>query len=601
MKLDINQELTLERQAFEAHMRINNGLTQIALENVSVVVNFTDKDGQPVLASSDPNSPTAKFFLRVDDLQNIPAVDGTGMVQPSSSADIRWLIIPAPGASDGTPQGELYYVGATLSYTLGGEHQVTEVTPDYMYVKPLPELVLDYFLPGDVYGDDAFTSEVEPPVPFSLGVRVSNQGFGTTKQLTIDSAQPKIVENTQGLLIDFLLTGSEVNGQSATESLLVDFGNLAPDTAGVARWTMTCSLSGQFKTFTAEFSHADELGGQLTSLINAVNTHTLVRDVLVDLPGRDAIRDFLATDDPSATTVAYTVYESEHTQSAVTDPSAVATLTPVDGSGTTYTLAAPATAGFLYVRKAVPDTLAVPDDWPWPVSAVRSDGKAINPANVWISKTRKTNPEDGWDYWVNLFDANTTETYTLTFEGAHPPVLQVLPNQSGVEGQLLTFDIQATDPDGTLPLLSAVPLPMGAGFTDHHDGTGTFTWTPSAGQAGTYLITLTASDGALTDAQQVTLTITPASGYMITASAGPGGTIPPPGVIIVTSGAEQSFTITLQAGYHLADVLVDGASVGAVNVYTLANVTANHTLAAVFAIDFPSDRYKTFAFRRIIC
>ena len=37
------QELTLERQAFEAHMLITNGLTHLALEDVSVTVNFADE------------------------------------------------------------------------------------------------------------------------------------------------------------------------------------------------------------------------------------------------------------------------------------------------------------------------------------------------------------------------------------------------------------------------------------------------------------------------------------------------------------------------------------------------------------------------------
>ena len=53
----------------------------------------------------------------------------------------------------------------------------------------------------------------------------------------------------------------------------------------------------------------------------------------------------------------------------------------------------------------------------------------------------------------------------------------------------------------------------------------------------------------------------------------------------VDYGANQSFTITPDAGYHVADVLVDGSSVGAVTSYTFTNVTANHTIAASFAID----------------
>ena len=114
--------------------------------------------------------------------------------------------------------------------------------------------------------------------------------------MKIDSGQPKIVENELGLLVGFKMTGSEVNGNAATESLLVDFGEIAPSKAGTARWIMECTLSGRFVEFAAEYSHSDELGGRLTSLIdsNSIHTHTLVHDVLVDLAGRDATRDFLA-------------------------------------------------------------------------------------------------------------------------------------------------------------------------------------------------------------------------------------------------------------------------------------------------------------------
>src|SRR5439155_8367199 len=47
----------------------------------------------------------------------------------------------------------------------------------------------------------------------------------------------------------------------------------------------------------------------------------------------------------------------------------------------------------------------------------------------------------------------------------------------------------------------------------------------------------------------------------------------------------QTFAISPDACYHVADVLVDGVSVGAVNSYTFNNVTGPHTIAASFALD----------------
>lgn len=70
---------------------------------------------------------------------------------------------------------------------------------------------------------------------------------------------------------------------------------------------METTLSGEFTSFTASFTHADELGGQLTSLLEATNTHFLIHDVKVDLAGRDNITDFLSLDND----LALRIYESE--------------------------------------------------------------------------------------------------------------------------------------------------------------------------------------------------------------------------------------------------------------------------------------------------
>jgi hypothetical protein len=71
--------------------------------------------------------------------------------------------------------------------------------------------------------------------------------------------------------------------------------------------------------------------------------------------------------------------------------------------------------------------------------------------------------------------------------------------------------------------------------------------------------------------------------YTIVASAGSGGSITPSGSVVVPQGNNQSFTITPGLGLTIADVLVDGNSVGAVSSYTFTNVVANHTIAATFA------------------
>jgi len=78
-----------------------------------------------------------------------------------------------------------------------------------------------------------------------------------------------------------------------------------------------------------------------------------------------------------------------------------------------------------------------------------------------------------------------------------------------------------------------------------------------------------------------------APSFTVTASAGPNGSISPSGAVPVACGGSQLFTITPSGGHHVADVLVDGGSVGAVTSYTLSNLQASHTIAASFAPDDP--------------
>ncbi|MEK9136295.1 MAG: InlB B-repeat-containing protein, partial [Bacteroidota bacterium] len=73
--------------------------------------------------------------------------------------------------------------------------------------------------------------------------------------------------------------------------------------------------------------------------------------------------------------------------------------------------------------------------------------------------------------------------------------------------------------------------------------------------------------------------------FTITSSAGANGSISPTPTAVVSAGGNQTFVVTPDAGYHVADVLVDNASVGAVTSYTFTNVSANHTIAASFAIN----------------
>jgi uncharacterized repeat protein (TIGR02543 family) len=69
----------------------------------------------------------------------------------------------------------------------------------------------------------------------------------------------------------------------------------------------------------------------------------------------------------------------------------------------------------------------------------------------------------------------------------------------------------------------------------------------------------------------------------ITASASVNGLISSSGITPVVYGGSKSYTITPAPGYHVADVLVDGSSVGAQTTYNFTSVVGNRTIAATFA------------------
>ncbi len=70
--------------------------------------------------------------------------------------------------------------------------------------------------------------------------------------------------------------------------------------------------------------------------------------------------------------------------------------------------------------------------------------------------------------------------------------------------------------------------------------------------------------------------------YTIKATAGTGGSISPSGNVSVREGRDQTFTITPDKGYAVANVKIDGKGIGAVRSYTFENVSRTHTIEVIF-------------------
>lgn len=111
------------------------------------------------------------------------------------------------------------------------------------------------------------------------------------------------------------------------------------------------------------------------------------------------------------------------------------------------------------------------------------------------------------------FDGELADTVqaTITVENTNrAPELTGIGGKWVEEGQTLSFIVNAVDPDGEIPNLTAAPLPINGTFADNGDGTGSFEFTPGYSQEGSYVVVFIASDGSLSDSESVAITVTPA-------------------------------------------------------------------------------------------
>lgn len=147
---------------------------------------------------------------------------------------------------------------------------------------------------------------------------------------------------------------------------------------------------------------------------------------------------------------------------------------------------------------------------------------------------------EGFLSWRPNFDQGRSEPYQITLVYANaekkteklirilvrntnrPPKLLAVPDQKTQEDVLITFKVNASDPDNDSLTYSAASLPSGATFT----GT-TFSWKPSVGQAGNYSIRFSISDGKDSDLVVGLVSVGDVA-------------IPPAPVVIITSPAQDT-------------------------------------------------------------
>ena len=184
----------------------------------------------------------------------------------------------------------------------------------------------------------------------------------------------------------------------------------------------------------------------------------------------------------------------------------------------------------------------------------------------------------GTEYWSNYY-AVSGQQAIFSFVVQPTGGFSVYANGVGI----LTGSDPFTFQDLSASLWYGTDVNVGKGWNS--DG-----WSSFNGDVGDVYIYKT----ALTDSQRLRLESNMMSKfgigggtggtYAITASAGSNGTISPIGASTVNSAASQSYTIAPGPGYAVADVQIDGISMGVLGSYTFGNVLANHTISASFGV-----------------
>lgn len=291
-----SQKMTMTREAFEGTLNINNSSSK-EIKGINLNLVITDENNKDV---------THLFQINKDEFLN-----GSGIVGANSNGIGTVIYIPTKEAAPTVSKS--YSFGGSLSYLdpETGEKVSAKLFPVTLQVNPSPDLVLHYFMQRDIIGDDPLTEKVEPMVPAEMSLLIKNEGYGTAKNVQVQSMQPEIIENRKGLLIDFEMIGSRMNNQPKQLGLLnIDFGSIAPQKAMVGQWWFTSTLLGHFVKYDIKVKHLNSYGNKDLSLIKEYHIHELIKSVKAYGKGQDDISDFLVNDIPDLNDTPDMIYYS---------------------------------------------------------------------------------------------------------------------------------------------------------------------------------------------------------------------------------------------------------------------------------------------------
>lgn len=284
IKIQINQTMTLTRQAFEGTLSIFNAHESKAMEDIRVDINVLDENRQPLTSHEmEVHAQSLDVFegeVKLGEAWTLGA-DATGV------AKIKF--IPTRYAA---PEHEtVCYIQGTLSYVdpYNGERVRRTLAPVPIVVKPSPVLDLVYFQERDVLGDNPMTEEIEPRQDVEFAMLLVNKGAGDANNVNMVTEQPKIVENKKGLFITYEMLSSQLNGGEKVLALgkdaVTEFGTVPAHSTAYAQWWMQSSLMGHFIDYSIEATHVTSYGNKDLSLLDSVSIHELIRSLAIPVDG----------------------------------------------------------------------------------------------------------------------------------------------------------------------------------------------------------------------------------------------------------------------------------------------------------------------------
>ena len=411
VKLEIKQKLVLTRQAFRGTLTIENGSSN-AIEDILVDVNATNMETGFMATSRE-------MQISIEKIEGFEGEkDGAWRLGAGKKGVATILFIPTKYAA---PENiTTYSFGGTLSFKDGSTTQNRSLFPVSLQVKPTPELDLTYFMQRDVYGDNPLTPDVvEPVIPAEFSVLIHNKGKGDANNVRMITKKPEIVENEKGLLIDFDIISSSLNGGEKTmaldDDIATQFGTIAAGTASYATWDLTASLMGHFTEYDVSVTHVTDYGNPDLSLLDRVTIHELIHSMNATI-GDKVYRAWITNDVPDAEDAPDHIYFANGTDEELATLSEATRMERIDATHYRVTVPTNVPRNWFYTTVANPagkyaKILSITDE---------TNNRPLDAANFWTTDyTMKDGIDPQLDYRLHIADivsGKGTNTYIVEFE-----------------------------------------------------------------------------------------------------------------------------------------------------------------------------------------